>query len=208
MKTGSMESDTVSLERKRGVVVAEINLHIASALIHLAQYEKHAVNREEMELLRLSCEALDSIKDEFIELFDSLDDGLLRQLKKENRFAREDHFSVWDYLYFVIPTIASIASIVDVSDFGRRTIEIQRILQMRLRKKEKRSNAEAALIDAIRAERGEGTVRRPYKEAVAILDAVNRRMEATGLEPVKVDVVRRRLEKWSALLETAEKAPK
>jgi len=53
-----------------------------------------------------------------------------------------------------------------------------------------------ALIEAIKAERGDGPVAKPTKEAAAILDGVNGRLEQQGLEPVKVDVVRRRLEKF------------
>jgi hypothetical protein len=64
---------------------------------------------------------------------------------------------------------------------------------------------EVALIAAIKAERGTTPILRPNKEADAILDGVNRRLEAAGFEQVKVDVVRRRLEKRLALLKSAEK---
>ena len=68
------------------------------------------------------------------------------------------------------------------------------------------SPREIALIAAIEAERGTTPILRPNKEADAILDGVNRRLEAAGFEQVKVDVVRRRLEKRLALLKSAEKA--
>jgi hypothetical protein len=63
------------------------------------------------------------------------------------------------------------------------------------RKNRAASPQEVALIAAIEAERGTTPVRRPNKEADAILDGVNRRLAAEGFATVKVDVVRRRLEK-------------
>jgi hypothetical protein len=66
------------------------------------------------------------------------------------------------------------------------------------------SPKERALNSAIDAELGGATVSRPTKEADAMLDAVNRRLSESGFEPVKLDVVRRRLEKRAALLKNAE----
>ena len=60
---------------------------------------------------------------------------------------------------------------------------------------------------AIEAELGTSSILRPYKEAEAMLEAVNRRLGAEDFSPVKVDVVRRRLEKRAALLKSAQKKP-
>jgi hypothetical protein len=57
------------------------------------------------------------------------------------------------------------------------------------------SPMERALNSAIETELAGATVLRPAKEAEAMLDAVNRRLKEAGFETVKVDVVRRRLEK-------------
>jgi hypothetical protein len=63
------------------------------------------------------------------------------------------------------------------------------------RMRDSRANSchEQALLAAIKAVRGNGPVTRPAKEANAILDAVNRRLESNGNAPVKLDVIRRRL---------------
>lgn len=61
--------------------------------------------------------------------------------------------------------------------------------------------AEIALKKAIFDIRGSGPAERPAKEAEAILDEVNRRLEGAGFGAVNVDVVRRRLEKFSDLKE-------
>jgi hypothetical protein len=82
---------------------------------------------------------------------------------------------------------------------------MKRILQMQKNKAKKHAPSEIALIAAIRAEHGTKEATKPFKEAGAILSAVNLRLEAGGLKPVKVDVIRRRLEKWPALLKSAEK---
>jgi hypothetical protein len=52
---------------------------------------------------------------------------------------------------------------------------------------------EIALLKAIAAERGNGPVERSWKEANAIHDEVNRRLESEGHKPVNVDKIRRRL---------------
>jgi hypothetical protein len=71
------------------------------------------------------------------------------------------------------------------------------------REKRAASPREIALIAAIEAELAP-SILRPSKEAEAILDAVNLRLGANGFAPVKVDVVRRRLERRAALLKSAE----
>jgi len=75
------------------------------------------------------------------------------------------------------------------------------------REKRASSPQEDALMASIEAELGASSISRPHKEAEAMLDAVNRRLGAAGFRPVKVDVVRRRLEKRAALLKSAEKVP-
>jgi hypothetical protein len=75
------------------------------------------------------------------------------------------------------------------------------------REKRAASPKEVALITAIELELGASSILRPTKEAEAILDAVNRRLESAGFATVKVDVVRRRLENRAALLKSAEKEP-
>ncbi|MFO1125099.1 MAG: hypothetical protein U1E25_07345 [Methylocystis sp.] len=55
---------------------------------------------------------------------------------------------------------------------------------------------ELALMAAIGKSRGNGHVAKPTKEASAILDQVNKDLVDAGFKPVKVDVVRRRLEKF------------
>jgi len=56
-----------------------------------------------------------------------------------------------------------------------------------------------ALEEAISAERGNGPIYRPSKEAAAILDAVNKRLESGNYPPVKVDKIYRRLKKDHSL---------
>jgi hypothetical protein len=64
------------------------------------------------------------------------------------------------------------------------------------RRKRKTSPEEMALAAAIEAERGTGPVSKPTKEAGAILSAVNQRLQENGFPIVKVDKVRRRLDKF------------
>ncbi len=64
------------------------------------------------------------------------------------------------------------------------------------RKKRAASNRETALIDAIIEEHGNKKCERPSKEAGAILEAVNKRLKLNKFPAVKVDVIRRRLEKF------------
>jgi hypothetical protein len=75
------------------------------------------------------------------------------------------------------------------------------------RRKRAANPRENALMAAIEAELGTSPILRPNKEAEAMLDAVNLRLGAGGFGPVKVDVVRRRLETRAALLKSAEKVP-
>ena len=80
--------------------------------------------------------------------------------------------------------------------------------QAKVARRKKGSNPrQDAITAAIEAEQAAAPTLRPYKDALAMLDAVNRRLETAGFAPVKVDVVRRRLEKRAALLKSAEKAP-
>ena len=72
------------------------------------------------------------------------------------------------------------------------------------RKKRADSAEERALRAAIQAELGAAPVVSPWKIAEAILGGVNRRLEDSGNEPVKVDVIYRRL---SAPLKSAENGP-
>lgn len=67
---------------------------------------------------------------------------------------------------------------------------------MEARDSRERKPERIALRDAIEAEHVVGPVNRPSKEAAAILDGVNRRLQHAGFEPVKVDRVRRELEKF------------
>jgi hypothetical protein len=76
------------------------------------------------------------------------------------------------------------------------------------REKRAASPQEDAITAAIEAEQAASPTLRPYKEALAMLHAVNHQLETAGFAPVKVDVVRRRLEKRAALLKSAEKAPR
>ena len=64
------------------------------------------------------------------------------------------------------------------------------------RRRRAQSAEELALNAAIQKARGEGPVERPWKEADASLDQVNAFLREAGFAPVKVDVVRRRLEKF------------
>ena len=64
------------------------------------------------------------------------------------------------------------------------------------RKKRAASNQETTLIDAIIEEHGNKKCERPSKEAGAILKAVNERLKLKKFPAVKVDVIRRRLEKF------------
>lgn len=63
------------------------------------------------------------------------------------------------------------------------------------------SKAERALWSAVVSEAREGMIARPSKEASAIIDGVNKILKEAGHAPVKLDVVRRRLEKVRALQE-------
>ena len=74
------------------------------------------------------------------------------------------------------------------------------------RKKRAASPRAMALMAAIEAELGASPIRRPYKEAGAMVDAVNRRLAADGFAEVSVDAVWRQLKKRPALLKSAEKA--
>jgi hypothetical protein len=78
--------------------------------------------------------------------------------------------------------------------------------QAKVARRKKGSNPrQEAITTAIEAEQAAQPTLRPYKEALAMLGAVNGRLEAAGFAPVKVDVVRRRLQKRAALLKSAEK---
>jgi hypothetical protein len=69
---------------------------------------------------------------------------------------------------------------------------------MRDIKRKQNAPQEAALMAAIIAERGNGPAAQPKKEAGAILSDVNKRLRADGFEEVKIDVIRRRLQKFPA----------
>jgi hypothetical protein len=80
-------------------------------------------------------------------------------------------------------------------DESKKYIAELRAAKMRDAKAKTREIEETALGEAIEAERGNGSVAQPTKEANAILSAVNERMKVAGLESVSVDKIRRRLEK-------------
>ena len=80
-----------------------------------------------------------------------------------------------------------------------RNVAAEKILQVdqaaRAREARAQTPKEVALRAAIEAERDAGPVRKPTKEAGRILSPVNYRLQEAGFDPVKVDVIRRRLEK-------------
>lgn len=85
----------------------------------------------------------------------------------------------------------------------RRYLQNQNAEVMRERRREK--SKEIALQAAIEAELGNHIVTRPYKDALAMLPAVNRRLLDSGFAQVKVGKVERRLKKQTALLKSEEK---
>ena len=89
---------------------------------------------------------------------------------------------------------AAIASRATVAGSVKKSVATEHTQKMR----DARTNSpeKKALREAIVAERGDGPVDRPTKEAGAILDRVNARLESAGFPPVKIDVVRRQLEKF------------
>jgi hypothetical protein len=81
--------------------------------------------------------------------------------------------------------------------FVRRMKDDEQTDKMRAAKAN--TDEKKALEEAISAERGTGPVDHPSKEAAAILDAVNKRLESRNHPPVKVDAIYRRLKKVRAL---------
>jgi hypothetical protein len=66
------------------------------------------------------------------------------------------------------------------------------------RAKRRENPRETALLVAIEREFGAGHSAQPWKDAASILDGVNGRLESLKFAPVKVDVIRRRLENRSS----------
>jgi len=90
-----------------------------------------------------------------------------------------------------------IAVMTSISATHRSAVKSKSIGDARQAKEMAAKPAEAALHAAIIAERGHVRPVGPcWTEANAILADVNKRLKALGFDPVKVDVVRRRLEKF------------
>jgi hypothetical protein len=97
-----------------------------------------------------------------------------------------------------------IAELVIISQFPQNTSQARKDFAklqaavMRDKKRKQNAPREAALMAAIIAARGNGAAAQPTKEAGAILSDVNKRLRADGFEEVKIDVIRRRLQKFPA----------
>lgn len=113
----------------------------------------------------------------------------LRQLPDERRRSLEQRdMKVAIYAAFLVGRFS------DATESAIKFAKDERASEARKARAE--SPSELALIDAIVAERGGGAAERPAKEATAILGAVNIRLKKSGFGSVKIDVIRRRLEKF------------
>jgi hypothetical protein len=94
------------------------------------------------------------------------------------------------------------ANLISVSTSAHHTPEAQehfaKLRAAAMRDIKRKAPKEVALLAAIIAERGNGAAAQPKKEAGAILSDVNKRLRADGFEEVKIDVIRRRLQKFPA----------
>ena len=93
------------------------------------------------------------------------------------------------------PTAEFVSRLQEFDPDFRTKILASRAENMRTSKATRLVQRERALLEAIHAEMTTVPCERPFKEATAIRDAVNRRLTAAGYEPVSVHVIRRRIEK-------------
>jgi hypothetical protein len=189
----------------RLIVISDINSALELGYYCLEKGTEALSTKQDREIVSDSLDWLKSQKDNFIDLFDSLESEAIENLKILEDIDEKKYFGIWLTLLSVIGPLTTIHATVHTSKSNERFVEMKRILQMQKNKAKKHAPSEIALIAAIRAEHGTKEATKPFKEAGAILSAVNLRLEAGGLKPVKVDVIRRRLEKWPALLKSAEK---
>jgi hypothetical protein len=177
-----LEKRLLLSSKTRELTIRDIDESIEIAKVTL-ELPEGKISKEENQRLRNAYKAINENKNDLIEILDEFEREIMRKWfeNPDDRYA-----------------------IAHVSDFSDRFSEMRRAFEMQEKERGKNERREAALIAAISAEHGTGAARHPNKEAGAILDAVNRRLESVGLKPVKIDVVRRRLEQWPALLKSAE----
>jgi hypothetical protein len=191
--------------KMRNETIRDIVYSVELAEAILSFPNSKLIKNKEREQLKLALESINNRANDLISTVDELERELLEGWKCDTENDGKDFFGLWGLIFSVFPAVSMIYSIGHLSDYGDRFSEVRRAFDMQKKKKGKQAPQEAALIEAIKVEHGIEAESRPNKEAGAILDAVNQRLELAGLKTVKVDVVRRRLEKWPAPLKSAEK---
>jgi hypothetical protein len=124
-------------------------------------------------------------------------DDACRTLREASDKLASDDFDLapeGERLNLIVQVIFAIDTVTKLS-----TSAVENYLQPRrqaahARAKRRENPREIALVEAIEREVGAGHSAQPWKDAASILDGVNGRLKSLKFDPVKVDVIRRRLE--------------